>query len=116
MMTEAQTVSSERILPMSERPALLFGYETDGVPAPSDFELTPAADRVAAHRRSLISFESFCHDWDINGDSDAFHKYVRGNLDTPGDLTWQNWQFVWKLFTDWEDSRDLSFTQMDALR
>lgn len=90
-------------------------YETDGVPAPYDAELA-AADRVAAHRRSLITFESFCRDWGITWNRAAFHKFVRGNLNQPGDLTWDSWQFVWRLFTDQEDSRDLRDTQQDALR
>ena len=64
----------------------------------------------------LIPFTKWCHDNGINGDRLSFHAYARGECEIAGDLEDDEWAFVWNLFREREDSRDLRDTQRDALR
>ena len=49
--------------------------ETDGVPAPSDFELA-AADRARYSWDAKITFDEFVCDIGLTWEREAFHEYI----------------------------------------
>ena len=88
-------------------------FDIDSIPAPSDFELE-AADR--ANSKGLVSFDHYCHQYNINYDRPEFWAYVREECGISGNMTWAGWDKLWTAFITREDARDLAETQRCALR
>jgi len=89
--------------------------ETDGVPAPSDFEplgeyvLEDAARKLAER----LSFNAYCKEYKIGDAREGFHAWLvvtRGH--TTGDIR-PAWQWEW-LYLEFEDA-DERDTHADAL-
>ena len=70
---------------------------------------------VTRLKQAPVSFNRFCHARQVNDDRMAFHAFAREECGIVGDLTWDGWWFVWDLFRDRQDTRDLAETQRDAL-
>ena len=95
----------------------LFGYETDGVPAPSDYELArPLTVTVATPWH--YSFNGATRALSIGRDRFRFHTWCQRNPKVDVDRgcysedAW--WEFYHHFVKD-EDSGDLLDTQADAL-
>lgn len=88
--------------------------ETDGVPAPSDFELEDAAwARTAGYGR--LTFNQFIRLIGLTSSREQFHAYIKGAGLAGTRQTYAAW---WKWFDRMlkgQDAQDQADTQNDAL-
>jgi len=89
--------------------------ETDGVPAPSDFEplgeyvLEDAARKLAER----ISFNAYCREYGVGDAREGFHAWLVETHDHDRVDIRPAWQWEW-LYLEFEDA-DERDTQQDAL-
>jgi len=63
-----------------------------------------------------MTFNEYTHQQGVNGDRAKFHTFVRQELNIQGDMVQGDWDWLYWIFCDREDARDLRETQADALR
>jgi len=95
----------------------LFGYETDGVPAPSDYELArPLTVTVATPWH--YSFNGATRSLSIGRDRFRFHTWCECSgvdVSPRGSYSEDAWWEFYHAFVKDEDAADLLNTQADAL-